>query len=85
MSIIVIIFILYLNIEQSIISTTIILPLSINKISYLHELNEEVLIIDSEKNNEFLLLSKENEIKDFLKKLDTNENYIVSLQFIPNF
>jgi hypothetical protein len=66
MSIIVIIFLLYYNSIQSTIITAFILPLSINKISYLKEIGQNTIYVDSDSESKMLCLFNINEISDFL-------------------
>jgi len=79
-----IIFILYYNSIQLPIETTFVLPLSISKISYFNEIETESRIyIDSNWKTERFYLIKINEISDFLNELDINDNYIATIEFIP--
>lgn len=79
-----ILFIFYYNSQQSYIVTAFILPLSINKISYLDELgSDNIIYIDPNFSSERFYLFKVNETSDFLNKLDINDNYIAIIEFIP--
>jgi hypothetical protein len=86
-SICVIIFILYYNSITSSIASAFILPLSIDKITYLSEIetNEKIekIYVDSNLKIERLFEFDINEISDFLNKLDINYNYIATIEFIP--
>jgi hypothetical protein len=86
-SIFIIILILSYNSHSSTISIVLILPFSIDKISYFHESQDFIgkkVYIDLEENIERFLLFKEKEVSDFLVTLDNNENYICILEFIPD-
>jgi len=90
MSIIVIIFILYYNTKEISFGAMFILPLSINKITYYEDLTKDIkdcsfVIIDAITETETFHLIKVNETSDFLNKLDDNANYIVNIEFIPDF
>jgi len=83
MSIIVIIFILYYNTLQMTISTALILPLSINKITYFDDLiGISKLNIYGETKTMALVLDKSH-ICNWLNSLDSEQNYIVNFQFVP--
>jgi hypothetical protein len=65
--------------------TTIIFPVSIGSISYLHDSNKMIYFSDSHSVETNLYLWNKDEISDFLKnELDKNETYIVSMEFIPS-
>jgi len=84
MSIFVIIFILYYNCKYISISTMIILPLSIDKISYFHEFNQKT-IVDSNDCREYVIyLMKDNNLSDWFLTFNKDENYVVTLEFIPD-
>jgi hypothetical protein len=84
MSIIVIIFILYYNTKQITIATAIILPLSINKITYSTDLIDSYQIESNMKTEVYYLLNVK-ETSDFLSNLEENANYFVNIEFIPDF
>ena len=84
MSICVIIYILYYNSITYSIATALILPFSIDKITYLHEYKfESIIYVDPNYQCERFFLFKENEISDFLNELDIDSNYIANIEFIP--
>jgi hypothetical protein len=84
MSICVIIYILYYNSITFAVGVAFVLPLSIDKISYFHEIKfESTVYIDSEIKHDRFHLIKINEVSDFLSKLDINDNYIATIEFIP--
>uniref|UniRef100_UPI0031F3F22A hypothetical protein n=1 Tax=Russula vinacea TaxID=517384 RepID=UPI0031F3F22A len=61
------------------------LPLSINKISYLKEIGQNTIYVDSNSESKMLCLFNINEISDFLTwELDINNNYIATIEFIPD-
>jgi hypothetical protein len=80
-SIFVIIFILYYNSIEIPITSAFIIPFSINSISYLDEIDS--ISVDNESNSEMLYLFNTDEISDFLNKLDIDDNYIATIEFIP--
>jgi hypothetical protein len=63
------------------IASSYILPFSINSISYLDEIDS--ISVDNESNSEMLYLFNTDEISDFLNKLDIDDNYIATIEFIP--
>jgi hypothetical protein len=77
-------FILYYNSIQIQILTALIIPLSIDKISYFNDVETDNLLVDfsTEKTDRFFLFDI-NEISDFLNKLDIDDNYIATIEFIP--
>ena len=82
-SICVIIFILYYNSITSSIATAAILPLSLQRILYYEEFRINKIIDSNSMKYKLLNLKDiENEITDFLYKLDFNDNYIVTMEFI---
>jgi hypothetical protein len=79
----VIIYIFYYNSRYAIIGTSILLPLSIDKISFWNDISDPFQMdLKSEKEEKFYLWNDE-EIKDFLKSLDMDDNYIVYIEFHP--
>src|SRR5580692_6007289 len=81
--IILFLFILYYNSLTSSIATAAILPLSLQRISYYEEFRINKIIDSNSMKYKLLNLKDiENEITDFLYKLDFNDNYIVTMEFI---
>lgn len=83
LSVFVILFILWYNSSEIHIHTALLLPLSIDKISFAHNLDSVLYFYNSKLKQEKLYLWNLEEINDFLKSLD-NENYLVTLEFIPS-
>jgi hypothetical protein len=81
-SILVIIFILYYNAKLTLIST-IILPFSINKISFLEDIDKTIQISDITQ-KEKILLYDNNKLSKFLNNLKDETNYVVNISFIPD-
>ena len=79
-SILVIIFILYYNYNSSY-QLSCLLPLSIDKITYVNNINKNI-VIDSNYYLKHLNEFNDNEIFDFLDNLSYDDNYIVSLEYI---
>jgi len=65
------------------IASAFILPFSLDKISYPDEVEINTIPVDNDIKSEMFYLIKENEISDFLSKLDINDNYIATIEFIP--
>jgi hypothetical protein len=84
LSVCVIVFLLWFNSLEISVHTTMLLPLSIVKISYVHEFDSLIYISDSNTKEERLYLWNYEEIKDFLNSLDIDDNYIVNMEFIPS-
>jgi hypothetical protein len=83
MSICMIIIILYYNSITSSIGIATVLPLSIKQISYYEEFRISKIIDSNSMKYKLLnLKDTENEITDFLYKLDFNDNFIVIMEFI---
>jgi hypothetical protein len=61
-----------------------ILPISIDKISYFKEIESKLFTIDSNWKSKNFYLFNSDEISDFLKNLDVDDNYIATIEFIPN-
>jgi len=87
MSIIVIIFILWYNSQQLIISSAFLFPLSIDKITYWDEYysSKSNFVIGNDSKYKNYYLHDKNGIKDLISSLDENKNYIISLEFKPSF
>lgn len=83
MSIIVIVFILWFNYKHSSILTSFILPISIDKITYLDDLKTEVSV-ETKIKSHFFGLIKRDEIYNFLITLGNFDNYVCCIEFIPN-
>jgi hypothetical protein len=84
MSILLIIFILYYNSRDILISSAFMTPLSISRISYINDLDIPAFAdFESEKIEIFSKFTIK-ETTDFLNKLEDNESYIVDIRFIPN-
>lgn len=84
-SIILIITLLYYNSTQISISTALILPLSISKISYFDDIFQKEVLIDKNSITETIHLINIDKISDFLVKLDTNYNYVGLIEFVPDY
>ena len=84
MSIIVIIFILYYNSIKLNITTAYILPFSIGKISYWDEFmdSDTFVKIDSDVKKELFYSNTVDEITKLLNSLDSNSNYIASIEYV---
>jgi hypothetical protein len=84
LQIILIIFILYYNSRDILISSALMLPLSISRISYINDLDVPAFTdFESEKIEIFSQFTVK-ETTDFLNKLEDNESFIVEIGFIPN-
>lgn len=83
LSICIVIFILWYNSQEISIQTSMLLPLSISKITFTSEFNHPIFIKFPEK-RETLYLWDDQEIKEFLNSLATDENYIIFMQFKPS-
>jgi hypothetical protein len=81
MSILVIIFILYFNTKEMSIITTLLFPLSVDKISFLDDI-ESAVIIDDKVRKEEIFLNNTEDIPNFINKLENNQDYIVSIAFV---
>lgn len=77
------ILILYYNYNQNPIIIASILPLSISKISYLDDINTDLIVDNSDLNIEKLYLINSEEISKFLNKLNIGINYGATIEFIP--
>lgn len=86
LAICVIVFILFydLNLLDIPVHTALLLPLSISNITYFDEYINSSLMIDSETKSKTLSLCNKNEILELLFELDENDNYLVSIEFIPD-
>jgi hypothetical protein len=83
MTIILIIFILYYNSRDILITNAFMAPLSISRISYLNDLDIPAFTdFESEKIEIFSDFTFK-ETTDFLNELEDNESYIVEIGFIP--
>ena len=83
-SIILIFLILYYNSSDIKISTAIMLPLSISKISYLDDLDIPIIPDFESQKIEYFRKFTIKETNEFLNKLEDNESYILETSFIPN-
>jgi hypothetical protein len=85
MSVVVIFFILFYNMDLMY-SAAVILPLSIDKISYLSKINSTIHV-DSEMNISMFKLSEMDRfacIKNLINSLDNESNYLLNIIFTPN-
>lgn len=82
LSICAIVFILWYNTRDIVISTALLLPFSTNQISFVEEL--EKLSVDSTLMSENFYDLNINETSKFLSKLDVDSNYIVNMEFIAD-
>nr|WEH01508.1 hypothetical protein [Russula griseocarnosa] len=82
MSIIALIFIIYFNFNSDHYKFTV-LALSIDKISYLHEFNKPISGGGRSSFIKWVYLNKNDDIPTFIKNLDDDKNYIVSIEFVP--
>jgi hypothetical protein len=85
MSILLIIFILYYNSRDILISCAFMTPLSISRISYINDLDIPAFVDFESKKNEIFREFTIKETTDFLNKLEDNESYMVEIRFIPSF
>ena len=60
-----------------------VLPLSIDRISFLYEFDNFYVLDNSEMKERKLYQWNQEEIKQFLNSLD-NENYLVRVEFVPS-
>jgi hypothetical protein len=63
--------------------STIILPFSINKISFLEDIDKTIQISDITQ-KEKILLYDNNKLSKFLNNLKDETNYVVNISFIPD-
>jgi len=78
-----IILILYYSTKFKI-STAIMLPLSISRISFLNDLDIHIIADFESQKIEYFRKFTIEETSDFLNKLEDDESYILELEFIPN-
>ena len=78
-----IILILYYSTKFKI-STAIMLPLSISRISFLNDLDIPIIADFESQKIEYFRKFTIEETSDFLNKLEDDESYILELEFIPN-
>jgi hypothetical protein len=83
-SIIVFICVLYYNSKNTLILQSVLLPVSINKISFLEDFLDDIYINDRDENTDSFSKLNIEETQDFLNSLDDNSNYLLHLEFIPN-
>jgi hypothetical protein len=83
LSIIMILYLSYKNLDQSMYLTSLLIPISQDKIHYVHDF--DVKSLDFYKPNRTVLKINELtlDIMDFLKILNDDDNYWVSLSFYP--
>jgi hypothetical protein len=83
LSIIMILYLSYKNLDQSMYLTSLLIPISQDKIHYVHDF--DVKSLDFYKPNRTVLKIHELtlDIMDFLKNLNDDDNYWVSLSFYP--
>jgi hypothetical protein len=87
MSILSIFIILYYNSKTLSISSALILPFSINKISYLNDYRDLGITWAIEQEYEietFIYPLKIDKMSKFLNDLDNNSNYIGIIEFVPD-
>lgn len=85
MSIVVIIIILYYNSIDINIASAIILPLSISNITYFDEITKKNSVtIYSNVNKEIFHECSVDKLSKFLKTLDIDTNYIVTIEYISD-
>ena len=84
MSILVIIFILYYNSNNISFELMVLLPFSIDKITYLHELDKKVEIHTCESKEYPFYFFENHKLSDWIQLLDHNENYVVTMELIPD-
>ena len=80
-SLIIIGFILYYNSYQSFITASL-LAVSIDKISYLHDLKSPISTVEFSSREKWVYLSKVNDISNFLNTLEDHD-YIATIEFVP--
>lgn len=83
LSIIYIIYFLWYNSIEIIIHTSVLLPLSIDKIDYLKNLNRFVKM-EQKIEEKRLLIFELYKIQDFVNNLEEDNNYIVYIEFHPS-
>lgn len=83
MSIILIVVILLYNTNKLYYMCAFVLPLSIDRISFLYEFDNFYVLDNSEMKERKLYQWNQEEIKQFLNSLD-NENYLVRVEFVPS-
>jgi len=81
--ILVIMLVLYYNTQQIAIITSFIFPLSINRVTFFHEL-DGTKVIDPDIQIEVIKSVNFYKTSDLITKLDLNQNYIVTIEFIPD-
>lgn len=62
----------------------LLIPLSIDKVTFFDSIKEEITLESSHSIRVLFDWTPEH-ISDFLKSLKDNENYIIELEFIPNY
>ena len=80
----ILVFILWFNSLETTIYTTVLIPLSIVKISFIDEIDSLIYISESNTKEERLYLWNYEEIESFLKSLNIDDNYIVEMEFMPS-
>lgn len=84
LSLCVIVFILWFNSLETTIHTSMLIPLSIVKISFIDDMDSLIYISESNTKEERLYLWNYEEIESFLKSLNIDDNYIVEMEFMPS-
>lgn len=70
------------NSESIFIGKSLLIPLSISKISYFEE--KEIYYVDPKFETQ-LLNFWESELTDFINNLEDNANYVISIEYLPEF
>ena len=78
-SVFVIILILYYNTNKIYFIASFILPLSIDKITFLNEMKVNIFIYTDTEESEIFYLFEVNETSEFLNRLDDDDNYVFLL------
>ena len=83
LSILLILYLIYKNSNQGIYSLSLLIPLSQNKIDYVHEFEIKSLNYYNEKGSVLYIQNLTTDLKVFLNNLNENDNYWISLFFYP--
>jgi hypothetical protein len=83
LSIILILYLSYKNLDQNIYSISLLIPISKDKISYVHEFEIKSLEFYKTRNTVLFLNDLKSDLNDFIDGLDEDSDYWISLSFFP--
>ena len=84
LSIIVILYLSYKNLDLSIYSISLLIPLSKDKIHYAHDFEVKSINIYQERSTILYLNDLKSDLNDFICNLDENNNFWISISFYPD-